>query len=69
MEHQVPEKKAPRRLIPRKPGFKKLNVGNTKGHALIKAGRIKAYKLDGKTLLDEDSIDELIASLPDAANR
>jgi hypothetical protein len=66
MEHQVSQTKAPRRLIARKHGFKKLNVGCTKGHALINAGRIKAYKLDGKTLLDEDSIDEFLASLPDA---
>ena len=56
----------PRRLLSRKAGFKKLMVGPTKGHALINSGRVKAVKLDGKTLLDEDSIDELLASLPDA---
>jgi hypothetical protein len=56
----------PRRLLSRKAGFKKLMVGATKGHALINSGRVKAVKLDGKTLLDEDSIDELLASLPDA---
>ena len=56
----------PRRLLSRKAGFKKMLVGPTKGHAIINSGRVKAVKLDGKTLLDEDSIDEFLASLPDA---
>jgi hypothetical protein len=56
----------PRRLVPRKIGFSKLHVGATKGHALINSGRIRAVKLDGKTLLDVDSIEEFLASLPDA---
>lgn len=58
-----------RRLISRKEGFRKLHVGTTKGHDLIKRGKIKAFKLDGKTLLCEDSIDELLASLPAVAAR
>jgi hypothetical protein len=58
---------APRkRYVPRKVGFKALNVGNTKGHDLINRGLIRAKKLDGKTLIDLDSVDEFLASLPDA---
>ena len=54
------------RLVPRKVGFARAHVGNTKGHQLINEGRIRAVKLDGKTLIDLDSVDEFLASLPDA---
>lgn len=53
-----------RRLIPRKDGFRKINCGTTFGHSLINRGLIKAYKMGGKTVLDEDSIDQYLASLP-----
>jgi hypothetical protein len=55
-----------KRYVPRKVAFNALNVGTTKGHDLINRGRIKAKKLDGKTLIDMDSVDEFLASLPDA---
>jgi hypothetical protein len=62
-----PDLPAPRkRYVSRKQGFKQLNVGTTKGHDLINRGLIKAVKLDGKTLIDMDSVDALLASLPDA---
>jgi hypothetical protein len=57
---------ARKRYVSRKQGFKELNVGNTKGHDLINRGLIKAVKLDGKTLIDMDSVHALLASLPDA---
>jgi hypothetical protein len=58
---------APRkRCASRKLGFKVLGVGNTKGHDLINRGLIRAKKLDGKTLIDLDSVDDFLASLPDA---
>jgi hypothetical protein len=57
---------APRkRYVPRKIGFKALNVGPTKGHDLINRGLIKVVKLDGKTLIDMDSVEQFLASLPD----
>lgn len=58
---------APRkRYVPRKVAFGILGVGNTKGHDLINRGLIKAKKLDGKTIVELDSIDALLNSLPDA---
>jgi hypothetical protein len=64
---EAPTLTAPRkRYVPRKMGFKALNVGNTKGHDLINRGLIKAVKLDGKTLIDMDSVEQFLASLPDA---
>jgi hypothetical protein len=64
---EEPTLTAPRkRYVPRKMGFKALNVGNTKGHDLINRGLIKAVKLDGKTLIDMDSVEQFLASLPDA---
>jgi hypothetical protein len=56
-----------RRLIPRKAAFSLLCVGNTKGHDLINRGVIKAVKLDGKTLIDLESVETFIDSLPSAS--
>jgi hypothetical protein len=55
-----------RRFAPRKVAFEEIGVGNTKGHDLINRGLIKAVKLDGKTLVDMNSVDQFLASLPDA---
>jgi hypothetical protein len=54
------------RYVSRKEGFKAALVGNTKGHALIKRGLIRAKKLDGKTLIDIESVEAFLSSLPDA---
>jgi hypothetical protein len=54
-----------KRYVPRKIGFAALHVGNTKGHDLINRGLIKAVKLDGKTLIDMDSVDAFLSSLPE----
>jgi len=55
-----------RRLAPRKVAFAACHVGNTKGHELINRGLIKAVKLHGKTLVDMDSVDAFLATLPEA---
>ena len=39
------------------------DIGNTKLHELISDGRLVALKLDGRTLITEDSIQRLAASL------
>jgi len=39
----------------------------TKCYELINSKRIKAVKLDGRTLVDLDSVDAMFRSLPDAA--
>jgi hypothetical protein len=47
-----------------KPAFAYMSVGNTKGYQLIKEKRIRAVKLDGITIIDMDSVDELMNALP-----
>jgi hypothetical protein len=39
-------------------------VGATKMHHLMQAGRVLAKKLDGKVVVDLNSIDDLYATLP-----
>jgi hypothetical protein len=39
-------------------------IGATKLHELINQNRIRARKLDGKTLIDLNSLDELIENSP-----
>lgn len=53
-----------RRLIPRKLASAKLNCGTTFGHSLVNRGMIRALKMGAKPLIDEDSIDAYLASLP-----
>jgi hypothetical protein len=55
-----------RRYASRKEAFREIAVGNTKGHDLINRGLIKAVKLDGKTLVCMDSVDNFLDSLPSA---
>jgi hypothetical protein len=55
-----------KRYVPRKVAFNLLGVGNTKGHSLINRGLIKAKKLDGKTIIDLESVEAFLNSLPDA---
>ncbi|NOJ40314.1 hypothetical protein [Bradyrhizobium australiense] len=54
------------RYVPRKVAFSILGVGNTKGHDLINRGLIKAKKLDGKTIVELESVEAFLNSLPDA---
>lgn len=44
-------------------------IGNTKLHELISDGRLVALKLDGRTIITEESIQRLAASLPPAPIR
>jgi hypothetical protein len=40
------------------------NSGRTKAYELIAHERIRAYKMEGKTMIDLDSVDEYHTSLP-----
>jgi predicted transcriptional regulator len=56
--------KRPRRWGSRKQAMAEANVGPTKLNEMMMSGRIVAKRLDGKVLIDLDSIQELYASLP-----
>ncbi len=56
--------KRPRRWGSRKQAMLEANVGPTKLNELMMSGRIVAKRLDGKTIVDLDSIQELYDSLP-----
>ena len=51
------EQEQKRNLIPLKRALVKGGFGKTKAYALIDQGKIIAYKMDGKTMIDADSID------------
>lgn len=42
----------------------KLDCGHTKLYQLIADGKLKAVKLGGSTMITQESIDRLLASLP-----
>jgi hypothetical protein len=48
----------------RKEAMTRAHIGATKLHELINQNRILARKLDGKTLIDLNSLDELIENSP-----
>jgi hypothetical protein len=48
----------------RKEAMTLARIGATKLHELISQNRIHARKLDGKTLIDLNSLDELIENSP-----
>jgi hypothetical protein len=48
----------------RKEAMTRARIGATKLHELISQNRIRARKLDGKTLVDLNSVDELIENSP-----
>ncbi|MGJ4904616.1 excisionase family DNA-binding protein [Bradyrhizobium sp. HKCCYLS2058] len=58
-----------RRLVEFKEGCRYGKFGKTKAYELIAQGRIRAYKMGGKTLIDLDSIDEYHAVLPRVESR
>jgi excisionase family DNA binding protein len=53
-----------RRLVEFKGGCRYGKFGKTKAYELIASGKIRAYKMGGKTMIDLDSVDEFQASLP-----
>jgi hypothetical protein len=44
----------------------RLNCGHTKIYQLFAAGKLTPLKLAGRTVIDDDEIDQLIQSLPSA---
>jgi len=58
-----------RRLVEFKDGCRYGKFGKTKAYELIAKKRIRAYKMEGKTMIDLDSVDEYHASLPRVESR
>jgi predicted transcriptional regulator len=56
--------KRPRRWGSRKEAMAEAGVGPTKLNEMMMSGRIVAKRLDGKVLIDLDSIQELYDRLP-----
>jgi hypothetical protein len=53
-----------RNLIPLKRALVKGGFGKTKLYELIAKGKIVAYRMEGKTMIDADSIEKYHSSLP-----
>jgi hypothetical protein len=58
------ERRQKRNLIPLKKALAKGGFGRTKAYRLINEGKIIAYKMEGQTMVDADSIDAYHMSLP-----
>jgi hypothetical protein len=58
------ERRQKRNLIPLKKALEKGSFGRTKAYRLINEGKIIAYKMEGQTMVDADSIDAYRMSLP-----
>jgi hypothetical protein len=65
MIENVATAKPKRRLAPIKHALRYGGFGHTKCYALIKRGVIKAYRMDGRTMIDLDTVDAFHASLPE----
>jgi hypothetical protein len=57
--------KPKRRLAPMRDALRYGGFGHTKCYSLIKRGVIKAYRMDGRTMVDLNTIDAFHASLPE----
>ena len=53
-----------RRLIPLKVALQKGGFGRTKAYRLINEGKIVAYRMEGQTMVDADSIETYHGTLP-----
>ena len=53
-----------RNLIPLKKALERGGFGRTKAYGLIKKGKIVAYKMEGQTMIDVNSIDAYHMTLP-----
>jgi hypothetical protein len=58
------EPRQKRNLIPLKKALERGGFGRTKAYKLIKKGEIIAYKMEGRTMVDADSIDAYHMPLP-----
>jgi hypothetical protein len=54
----------PRNLIPLKEACAKGQFGQTTAYKLINAGKIDAFKMEGRVMIDADSIERYHLSLP-----
>jgi hypothetical protein len=53
-----------RNLIPLKKALERGGFGRTKAYRLINEGKIVAYKMEGQTMIDADSIETYHMTLP-----
>ena len=53
-----------RNLIPLKRALEKGGFGRTKAYRLINEGKITAYRMEGTTMIDVDSIEAYHMTLP-----
>ena len=67
MSRSKEKSERPRRWGSRKQAMAEAGVGPTKLNEMMQSGRIVAKRLDGKVLVDLDSIQELYNSLPTVA--
>ncbi|QHO78061.1 hypothetical protein ACH79_41300 [Bradyrhizobium sp. CCBAU 051011] len=58
------EPRQKRNLIPLKKALERGGFGRTKAYELIRKGKIIAYKMEGQTMVDADSIDAYHMTLP-----
>jgi len=58
------ERRQKRDLIPLKKALERGGFSRTKAYRLINEGKIIAYKMEGQTMVDADSIDAYHMSLP-----
>jgi hypothetical protein len=58
------ERRQKRDLIPLKKALERGGFGRKKAYRLINEGKIIAYKMEGQTMVDADSIDAYHMSLP-----
>lgn len=56
-------------LIPKRKAFESIGVGNTTGYRLINEGLIIARKLGSKTMVEAESLQRFVSSLPRVTKR
>ena len=64
MTTRMNEPRQKRNLIPLKKALERGGFGRSKAYKLIKNGKIIAYKMEGQTMVDADSIDAYHLTLP-----
>ena len=64
MSAEMDEHHQKRNLIPLKKALEKGGFGRTKAYRLINEGKIVAYRMEGQTMVDADSIEAYHSTLP-----
>jgi hypothetical protein len=53
----------PKLLVPMKPAFRAIGVGNTKGYQLVAEGHLTKVKIGSKSLITVESLRRFVAGL------